>query len=98
LQQFVNVDIGQDRISLLYLFDNKIRSKVIEGDGLLEGKPPAPIKLTSQDDVIKKTDVSISKLEHWYQHYFIAYGTQRISNPRNDSKRKVFFINKIKAM
>jgi len=97
LRQFVTVDIHGDRISLLYLFDNKIRSKVIQGDGVLEDRVPSPIKLTSQDDVIKKNDVSISKLEHWYQHYFIAYGTQRVSSRKNDSKRKVFFINKVKT-
>jgi len=97
LRQFVNIDIDRDRISLLYLFDNKIRSKVIQSDGVLEDKIPATIKLGSEDDVIKKNDVSVSKLEHWYQHYFIAYGTQRISSRKNDSRRKVFFINKIKA-
>lgn len=97
LQQFVNVDIHHDRISLLYLFDNKIKSKLIQGDSLLDEKVSAPIKLRSDDDVIKKNDVSISKLEHWYQHYFIAYGTQRISSRKNDFKRKVFFINKIKS-
>lgn len=95
LEQMVKIDPRHNKISLLYLFNNRIRSKVITGDSVVEDKVSEPIKLTGKEDVIRKTDISISKLDHWYQHYFIAYGTQRITNSRNEAKRRVFFINKV---
>jgi len=40
-----------------------------------------------------------SNLVYWYDHYYLAYGEQKIKNKENDKvmkKRIVYFINKIK--
>lgn len=95
LDQFVKIDAQPNKITLLYLFNNKIRSKIIMGDSVLEDKASESIKLNTNEEAVRKNDISISKLEHWYQHYFIAYGTQRITNNRDEVKRRVFFINKV---
>ena len=97
LEQFVKIDAKEDKIALHYLFNNEIRSKIIKDNTVLEGKTSDPIKLKLEDDVMKKNDTELSKLEYWYKDYFIAYGIQLVTNIHHggNSKRKVFFINKI---
>jgi len=97
LEQFVKLDATEDKITLLYLFDNEIRSKIINDNNVLEGKSSAPIKLKSETDFTKRREgADMSKLDYWYDHYFIAHGTQWVGNlQKGNSKRKVFFINKI---
>jgi hypothetical protein len=97
LEQFVKIDLREDKLALLYLFNNEIRSKIIKGNEVLEGKTSAPIKLKTEHDITRKTETGMSKLDYWYQDFFIAYGTQTVSSFDNglSSKRRVFFINKI---
>jgi hypothetical protein len=95
LEQFVKLEIQQDRIALLYLFENELRSKIIKGNEVLEGKTFEPIRPLSGDEVVKneRTD---SKLDYWYHHYFFAHGVQEIADPKT-GKRRVFYINKISS-
>lgn len=95
LEQFVKLEVQEDRIALLYLFDSQIRTKIIQGDQVLEGKSSDPIKTLSMNDVVK--DTHDDKLEYWYSSYLYAYGTQEIVSHRVKaySRRKVFYINKL---
>jgi hypothetical protein len=97
LQRFVNLDAEEEKITLVYLFDNEIRSKIIKGDSVLEGKSSDLIKLKTQLDFTRKKDTEKSKLEYWHEGTFIAYGTQWINSDHRDlsRRRRVFFINKI---
>jgi hypothetical protein len=97
LEQFVKIDPLDDKIALLYLFNNEIRSKIIKGNEVLEGKMTDPIKLQYDQDIANKTETGMSKLEYWYGNFFVAYGAQTVSNFSNGQrfKRSVFFINKI---
>ncbi|WP_276373023.1 hypothetical protein [Chryseolinea sp. H1M3-3] len=94
LEQFVKLEIQEDRIALLYLFENELRSKIIQNNEVLEGKTFEPIKTIRENEIIKKEETEISKLDYWYQDFFYAYGIQEITNPKT-GKRRVFFINKI---
>lgn len=94
LEQFVKLEIQPDRIALLYLFDNQLRSKIIKGNDVLEGKTFEPIKTKEEAEMVKTEEISTSKLDYWYQHYFFAHGVQEISN-RDVGRRRVFYINKI---
>ncbi len=94
LEQFVKLEVQEDRIALLYLFENELRSKIIQNDEVLEGKTFEPIKTKVENEIIKKEETEISKLDYWYQDFFYAYGIQEITNP-GTGKRRVFFINKI---
>jgi hypothetical protein len=95
LEQFVKIDPRDDKIALLYLFNNEIRSKIIKDNDVLEGKTRDPIKV-SDHDVTSKNENGISKLDYWYNNFFIAYGVQMVRNETNPlNSRKVFFINKI---
>jgi len=94
LEQFVKLEVQGDRISLLYLFENELRTKIIQDDQVLEGKTFEPIRTKSENEIVKKEETELSKLDYWYQDYFYAYGIQEITNP-GTGKRRVFFINKI---
>ena len=94
LEQFVKLEVQDDRIALLYLFENELRSKIIQNDEVLEGKTFEPIKTKKENEIVKKEETELSKLDYWYEDFFYAYGIQEITNP-GTGKRRVFFINKI---
>jgi len=98
LDQYVNVSIEEDKIVLLYLHENTIRSKIIRGAEVIEGKSFDNIKLNFQDDVVNNKAAELNGLEKWYDDKFFAYGVQRIKNLRDTGvklNRKVFYINKL---
>ena len=94
LEQFVKLEVQEDRIALLYLFENELRTKIIQDDQVLEGKTFEPIRTKTENEIVKKEETELSKLDYWYQNFFYAYGIQEITNP-GTGKRRVFFINKI---
>jgi len=98
LDQYVNVSVEEDKIVLLYVHDNTIRSKIIQGTEVIEGKSFDNIKLKFQDDAVNNKTAELNGLEKWYGDKFFAYGVQRIKNLRDTGvklNRKVFFINKL---
>jgi hypothetical protein len=96
LEQFVKLEIQEDRIALMYLYDNNIRTKIIQNDQVLEGKTADPIRTGNPDDIIRKNSSEVSKLEYWYQDYLYAYGVQTLEKSKGQNKRRVFYINKIR--
>ncbi|HRE65914.1 MAG TPA: hypothetical protein PLM56_13180 [Cyclobacteriaceae bacterium] len=97
LQQFVKIAPEHDRITLLYLHNNLIRSKTIKGNQVLEGKTADPMKARFDFDLVKERDTEKSKLDYWYPEHFYASGVQIVRNQlREGTYRKVFFINKLK--
>jgi hypothetical protein len=97
LEQFVKLEVHPDKIALLYLFENEIRTKIIKGGQVLEGKTIDPIKTMFENDIVKKEVSDHSKLEYWYGDYLYAYGVQEIVNATVNGlgKRRVFYINKV---
>lgn len=96
--EVVNVGIEGDKVVLLYLYDGEIRSKIIEGNEVLEGKSSEDIRLNSESEVVKSYKDHYGGLETWYDNYFFAYGVQRIKNKEGDPMglgKEVFFINKV---
>jgi hypothetical protein len=95
LEQFVKLEVRSDKIALFYLYENQIRTKIIQGDQVLEGKSSDPIRTLNEKDVVKNT--YDDKLEYWYKDYLYAYGIQEIVNhdPKGFGRRKVFYINKV---
>jgi hypothetical protein len=97
LEQYVRLEIKEDKVILLYLFENEIRTKIIQGDKVLEGKSADPIRTLYENDEVVKEKRQLGKLDYWYDDYFYAYGVQDIVNLTipNALKRRVFYINKI---
>ena len=100
LEQFVKIKTDTERITLLYLFDNKLRSKVIAGKNVVEGKNTEPIKTLIEGEVVANNVSVLNKLEYWYGDYLFAYGVQNLTNTKQiggQAERSVFFINKLKC-
>ncbi|HET9487027.1 MAG TPA: hypothetical protein VFO54_06320 [Chryseosolibacter sp.] len=97
LEQFVKLHVFPDRLALMYLFENHIRTKIIQDNTVLEGKSIDPIRTFKENEVIKGERYTKNKLEYWYKNYLYAYGIQDIVTPsrQGQARRKVFFINKL---
>jgi hypothetical protein len=97
LEQFVKLEVLPDRLALMYVFENEIRTKIIKDDMVLEGKSIDPILTFHKGDIVKDDRNDENKLEYWYNHYLYAYGVQDIVTPtrHGTAKRRVFFINKV---
>lgn len=97
LEQFVKLDVQADRIAMMYMFDNELRSKVIKDDQVIEGKSTDQIKTLREFDVVKENISDNGRLEYWYDDFLYATGIQEIVNHGRVGfgKRKVFYINKL---
>ena len=94
LEQFVKMDAQKEKIALLYLYENNIRTKIIQDSIVLEGKTSS--QLTPNAAAVSRKGMGINKLDYWYGDYFLAYGVQDVDSPvLGRSKRKVFFVNKV---
>jgi len=98
LEKNVAVSSSDNEVVLMYLEENEIRSKIIEGNKIIEGRTFNPIKLSFDYDELKTKDPSLEKIERWYEDLLIAYGDQSIKNLSmvGNEVREVFYINKIK--
>jgi len=98
LQESVAVNVQGDKAVVMYLDNNEIRSKVVDGNEAVEGKTYNPVRLLYPGDKLRSRDSDIKGVNNWYDNYLYSYGVQRIKNknfPRKERKRKVFYINKI---
>jgi hypothetical protein len=96
LEQFVRIKPEGDRILMMYLFENSLRSKIISDSKVIEGKSQDQIKASAGTDVLDNKGVENEQLDYWYGKYFFAYGTQKLkSKSQANATRKVFFVNKI---
>ena len=97
LDETVSVASMQDKTVLMYLENNEIRSKVVRGNEVVEGKTYNPIKLVSETEKIRTRNPSVEGLDYWYGNTFYAYGIQSIAPKRYGigNSRRVFYINSI---
>jgi hypothetical protein len=94
LEQFVKLQMQPDKIALLYVFDNKLRSKIIQGNNVLEGKTYYPLQNPGAGQLSRSERSASSRLNYWYDNYFYAFGVQELdSGP--DFPQRIFFISKI---
>ncbi len=94
LRKRVNVFFSGDETVLAYNRDGKISAKIIDGPKTIEGVDHYPLETTYVNDKVMSD--TKSTMEHWYDNYFVAYGFQTIrNNSLSNSKRTVFYINKV---
>lgn len=93
LEQFVQVSMDGQKITLLYNYDDQIKSKVIEGGQVLDGKHEIDIQLRFEGDRVRSSEEDVAGMKFWYDHNFFAYGVQKIANFENS--REVFYVNKV---
>jgi hypothetical protein len=97
LEQFVKIKPEEDRILMMYLFENSLRSKVIRDSQVVEGKSKDDIKGPEGSGTIDTKGMENEQLDYWYGKYFFAAGIQKMKTKKTDTTpgRRVFFINKI---
>jgi hypothetical protein len=96
LKEQVKVSFSGDNIILAYSIKGRLKSKIIRGNQVVEGKEDIPIATEFSDDKVRKNQVS--NIEFWYDNYFLAWGFQRISNNKNQEvrgTRNVLYCNKV---
>lgn len=92
LEQFVKILHGKDHVTLSYVFENLIRSKIVKENELFDGTIQDQIKLNDGSEIVKNSTLGV-KLEYWYKNHLFVYGIQQVK--RGDQISKVFFINKL---
>ncbi|MDN4166898.1 hypothetical protein QWY31_15410 [Cytophagales bacterium LB-30] len=98
LRKFVQVALDGEKTVLLYVYDDVIRSKIVMGNEVLEGKTFNPVALKFESDEVKRDGSDLNGLEAWYDNTFYAYGVQRIKNLSQSGvelNRRVFYLNKV---
>ena len=98
LEQFVNITLVDDKAVLLYLRDNVLHSKVINGGDVVEGTMRHDLRLKYEHDELTETPPDVEVLKPWYDKVFFAYGVREIKNLRDNGvklSRQVFFVNKV---
>jgi hypothetical protein len=96
LEQFVKLEVEDDKVALLYMFDNKIRTKIIQNNQVLEGKSADPVITSLPPSLVKNNSDEVGKLEYWYGGYLYAYGVQESERINVFDKKRIFYINKVK--
>ncbi|MEP0365888.1 MAG: hypothetical protein ABJN36_10410 [Cyclobacteriaceae bacterium] len=97
-EEFVAVNVYNDKVVLMYLDENFIHSKVVSNNQIVEGKSFSPVKLAYDDDELKSKDPAVEGLKPWYGQTMYAYGEQRIKNEKGAGGkvyRNIFYINKV---
>jgi len=94
LDKYLNVFIEGTELAMFYTWEGKINYKIIDLARQTADSDQAPLELKyKKDKVVEETG---SRIIHWYDHYFIAYGYQEIkNNSLSQSKRTVFYVNKV---
>lgn len=100
LKERVKVLADGEDIVLAYSNGGAIKSKVIRGREVLDGKSSTPIETNYTDDKVRQN--YNSDMAFWYDNYFITWGYQKIKNTNKEvrkekgkRKRTVFYFNKI---
>ena len=96
LEQFVKIKPEEDRILMMYLFENSLRSKIIRDSNVIEGKSQGEMRPSAGSEELDTKGVENEQLDYWYGKYFYAYGVQKLRNKNiTGATRKIFFVNKI---
>lgn len=94
LRQRVSLLFDGEEIIMAYGTDGKVASKVIRKNETLDGIEYAALE--NLDPYDKVSDNKECILSHWYDNTYLSFGYQEIKNARRtDSRRTVFYINKL---
>ena len=98
LREHVHTVVKNDRMIMVYLYDQELSAKVINEEEIIQQKFVEPLKLKYENDEVRDYNENVEKLEKWYGDCFFAFGISKVKNLKDsniDLNRKVFFINKI---
>jgi hypothetical protein len=94
LNRKLNCTFDQDEIVLFYNANNKLASKTIKGNTVVDNT--AYSNLTPRLGADQPLEEYLGTIEYWYDDYFIATGYQTIRNNNLETnKRNVFYLSKL---
>lgn len=93
----VQTNVLPDGLLLAYQKEGKINLQVIRGKEIIKEKEDFELKTNSEEDKILNADNA--SLSAWYEQYFLAWGVQKIENPKHpaaktNGEREVFYLSK----
>jgi hypothetical protein len=94
LQQFVRIRPTSQAVTLQYLFDGYVKTKVIQRDEVIENKNSLDL-LNRQPTRRRQLNRIEAHLDYWTNDSMLAYGVRPLATNTEDGKR-VFFIYKLK--
>lgn len=95
VKRFIEVGVDGKQISMVYVDDKFIRTKIFEDGDVVEEENSELMETGREGDRVRGTT---SELEFWYDQYFVSYGYQYIKNKQDKSVKKrryVFFLQKL---
>lgn len=94
VKQFIRASYFDNSVDLSFGDVNKLVYKKIDlvTGATLKDKDVEFVNIDLEGDKVRRTNNS---LESWYDNYFVAFGTQVLTNSDAKGKRKVFFLNKV---
>ena len=98
VKRFIQIDESEsEKLKLVFASSNSITTKILDFNGnVIVDKTSDKLETSLENDKAKYSRVDI---EHWYDNYFLTYGTQKIVNKENKDVKKVrnvYFFNKVK--
>lgn len=91
LHEKVKASLTGELITLLYTNKGSLVKKIIRKDKTIEDTQKLDLETNQLSDRVRTNENEDA--EYWYDNYFLAWGTQRISG--ESGRRNVFYINKI---
>jgi hypothetical protein len=95
LEQFVRAQLFEDKIVLFYIFDGKLRTKIIQNNQVLEPKSENALTTGNHYETTHTDDAYIGHVNYWYDDVLLANGIQDVETPGGRHSRRVFFLNKV---
>jgi len=94
VKRFIRISEKTDKdLAFVFASGNLMVSKIIDFDGNIVKDIKSELIATGKDN--EKTNWTTSNADYWFGNNFLVYGSQRVKDTEEKSRRKVFFINKI---
>jgi hypothetical protein len=94
VKRFIRVSEQTDKdIAMVFASGNFMVSKIIDFDGNIVKDVKTELIATGKET--EKTNWTTSNAEYWFGNNFLVYGSQRVKDTEDKSRRKVFFVNKL---
>lgn len=92
LRERVKLFVDGVDVIMVYSEDGKLHYQVFNNGVSVDKKQSSDIETYRKGDQLRGD--YFSDIEYWYDHYFVAYGYQKIKS-QSTKKREVFYFNKI---
>jgi hypothetical protein len=94
VKEFIDIsEQTENSICMVFSTRNNVVSKIVDFNGNVLSDNKWDIIETGKET--DKTRWTVSSSDYWFDNYFLVYGSQKIKDQQDKSKRKVFFVNKV---